>query len=182
MKTATAFSKKDGRKFTFTMLQIATSSIQQKMMPMIKETLAAAGIDMKIQNVEWSVYLQRLEEQNFEACCLAGRARSIRTRTRSGTRARLTSGAAAITSASRMPEADRIIEELRKTFDVEKRIELAHRFCRILHEEQPYTFLFAPYSLVALSGRYRNVRVFPVGIPDSIMWVPGAEQKKVPGL
>ena len=77
---------------------------------------------------------------------------------------------------------DRIIEELRKTFDVEKRIELAHRFCRILHEEQPYTFLFAPYSLVALSGRYRNVRVFPVGIPDSIMWVPGAEQKKVPGL
>ena len=62
--------EKDGRKFTFTMLQIATSSIQQKMMPMIKETLAAAGIDMKIQNVEWSVYLQRLEEQNFEACCL----------------------------------------------------------------------------------------------------------------
>lgn len=86
------------------MLQIATSSIQQKMMPMIKETLAAAGIDMKIQNVEWSVYLQRLEEQNFEACCLGWQSRSIRTRTRSGTRARRTSGAAATTSASRMPK------------------------------------------------------------------------------
>ena len=174
--------EKAGRKFTFTMLQIATSSIQQKMMPMIKETLAAAGIDMKIQNVEWSVYLQRLEEQNFEACCLGWQSPFDPDPYQICHSSQADQRGSSNHIGFKNAEADRIIEELRKTFDVEKRIELAHRFCRILHEEQPYTFLFAPYSLVALSGRYRNVRVFPVGIPDSIMWVPGAEQKKVPGL
>jgi len=164
------------------MLQIATSSIQQKMMPMIKETLAAAGIDMKIQNVEWSVYLQRLEEQNFEACCLGWQSPFDPDPYQIWHSSQADQRGSSNHIGFKNAEADRIIEELRKTFDVEKRIELAHRFCRILHEEQPYTFLFAPYSLVALSGRYRNVRVFPVGIPDSIMWVPGAEQKKVPGL
>jgi ABC-type transport system substrate-binding protein len=43
----------------------------------------------------------------------------------------------------RSKEADAIIEELRRTFDREKRIELCRRFHRILHEEQPYTFFWA---------------------------------------
>ena len=174
--------EKDGRKFSFTMLQAATSPTQQRMMPMIKETLAAAGIDMKIQNVEWSVYVQRLEEQTFEACCLGWTSPidpdpyQVWHSSQAGIRG------SSNHIGFRNAEADAIIEELRRTFDMEKRIELARRFCRILHEEQPYTFLFVPYSLVAQSGRYRNVRVFPTGMPESLFWVPRNEQRPVPGL
>ena len=71
---------------------------------------------------------------------------------------------------------------MRRTFDRERRIAIAHAFARLIHEEQPYTFLFVPYSLVAQSGRYRNVRVFPVGMPVMPYWVPKQEQRAVPGL
>ena len=72
--------------------------------------------------------------------------------------------------------------ELRETFDMEKRIALAHRISEILHEDQPYTFLFCPYSLVALSSRYRNVKVYPSGLASEAFWVPEKEQLRVSGL
>ena len=72
--------------------------------------------------------------------------------------------------------------ELRGTFDMKQRVELAHRIAAILHEDQPYTFLFAQYALVAVSGRYRDVRVMPMGISTETFWTPKAEQKQVPGL
>jgi len=173
---------RNGKKFTFTMLQIATSSIQQKLMPMIKETLAAAGIDMKIQNVEWSVYVQRIEEKSFEACCLGWTSPLDPDPYQVWHSSQADKEKGSNFIGFKNAEADRIIETLRRTFDMKKRIALAHRFCRILHEEQPYTFLFVPNNLEAISSRYRNVRKFPTGIPDSILWVPAAEQRKVSGL
>lgn len=173
--------EKGGMKFTFTMLQIATSSLQQKMMPIIKESLAAAGIDMKIQNVEWSVYIRRLEERRYDACCLgwmSGFDPDMYQIWHSSQRG--PGGSNHIDYANK--ELDRLIIRMRETFDVEKRIALAHQISAILHEDQPYTFLFAPYSLVALSSRYRNVRVFPSGLATEAFWVPVKEQLPVPGL
>ena len=88
----------------------------------------------------------------------------------------------ALASMSHWQGYDRLIEALRATFEPAERIRIARRIAHILHEEQPYTFLFAPNSLTALSGRYRNVRVFPVGIPTEIIWTPKAQQLSVPGL
>ena len=173
--------EKDGQKFSFTMLQIATSSVQQKMMPIIKESFAAAGIDMKIQNVEWSVYVRRLEERRYDACCLgwmSGFDPDMYQIWHSSQRG--AGGSNHIDYAN--PELDKLIVQMRETFDVEKRIKLAHEISAILHEDQPYTFLFCPYSLVALSSRYRNVRVFPSGLASEAFWVPVKEQMPVPGL
>jgi peptide/nickel transport system substrate-binding protein len=61
-------------------------------------------------------------------------------------------------------------------------VALSHELCRLFHEEQPYTFLFAPYSLTALSSRYRNAKVYPIGLPDITLWVPRSEQRPVSGL
>ena len=174
--------EKDGLKFSFTMLQIATSSIQQRMMPLIKESLAAAGIDMKIQNVEWSVYIQRLEERNYDTCCLGWTSPFDPDPYQIWHSSQADLPGSSNHIGFRNPEADRLIDELRETFDLEERSRLAFRLERLLHEEQPYTFLFAPYALVALSERYRNVREFPGGIPESIVWVPRNEQRAVPDL
>ncbi|MBQ9503238.1 MAG: peptide-binding protein [Lentisphaeria bacterium] len=173
--------EKDGMKFSFTMLQVATSTIQQRMMPVIKESFAAAGIDMKLQNVEWSVYVRRLEERRYDACCLgwmSGFDPDMYQVWHSSQRGE--GGSNHINYAN--AELDSLIIELRKTFDMPRRIELARRIAAILHEDQPYTFLFCPYSLVALSSRYRNVRVFPSGLAEELFWVPVRDQLAVPGL
>lgn len=174
--------EKDGRKFTFTMLQIASHPIQQRMMPMLKEFFAAGGIDMKIQNVEWSVYLQRLDQRSYEACSLgwASPFEPDLYQVFHSSQADVPGGSNFVYFKD--AAADRLIEELRSTFDPARRVKLSHELCRIFHEEQPYTFLFAPYSLTALSKRYRNVRVFPVGVPEVILWTPRGEQRSVPGL
>ncbi len=174
--------EKNGVKFVFTMLQIATSPIQQKMMPLIKESLAGAGIDMKIENVEWSVYLQRLNQRRFAASCLGWASPFDPDMYQIWHSSQCDKPESSNYIGFRNAEADKLIEEMRRTFDRERRIAIAHAFARLIHEEQPYTFLFVPYSLVAQSGRYRNVRVFPVGMPVMPCWVPKQEQRAVPGL
>jgi len=162
---------KNGKPFKFTVLQVANSPIQQKMLPIIKEDMARAGIEMNIQTVEWSVYVQRLEKKSFEVCCL-GWALSFE-----GDPFQLWHSSQADKPQSsnhvgfKNAEADRLIEAYRTSFDLQERIELAHRFHQLLHEEQPYTFLISPDLLLAENKRFHNVRVFPaVGVPTTIQW------------
>ncbi len=168
---------KDGKPFQFTILQVANNSIQQKMLPIIKESMAKAGVDMKIQIVEWSVLLQRLDKKEFDACTL-GWALSYDPdlyQIFHSSQAGVANSSNFISYAS--PEADELIEKLRLEFDPEKRKELNWKLHRVLHEDQPYTFLAIPYSLQAISGRYRNVREFPGGVPGDLFWTPKEEQK-----
>ena len=77
------------------------------------------------------------------------------------------------------PEMDEIIEKGRITFDQEERGRLYHRFHEIIHEEQPYTFLFSPMALVAYDKRFRGVQVTPLEQykPNLKLFVPKALQK-----
>jgi hypothetical protein len=62
----------------------------------------------------------------------------------------------------RNDEADEIIETCRRTFDVEERISLLNRFHAIVHEEQPYTFFFAPREVGAWRSHIQNVSFAPL--------------------
>jgi peptide/nickel transport system substrate-binding protein len=170
---------KDGMKFEFTIMEVANNPIQARMLPIIKEDMAGAGIDVKIQTFEWSVYIQRLDQRNYEVCTLGWTA-PYDPDPYQVWHSESDSPGGSNHIGFRNPEADRLIEAMRTEFEVEKRIELAHRLQRLLHEEQPYTFLFSPDSLLAISKRYRNVRVFPLGIFSGIVWTPAAQQLTIP--
>ena len=173
--------EKEGKKFTFTMMQISGSSIQQRLMPMLKESFAQAGIDMKIRNVEWSVYIQNLNSRTYDVCCL-GWASSFDPDLYQVWHSSQIAGEGSNHIGYKNPELDKLLEEMQVCFDLKKRVALGHRIARLLHEEQPYTFLFFPNSLTALSGRYRNVKLFPAGLPNELMYTGEGEQRQVPGL
>ena len=170
---------KDGKPFRFSILQVANSSIQQKMLPIIKEGMAKAGIEMNIQTIEWSVYVQRIENRSFEVCCLgwsSGGFESDPFQIWHSSQADQPKSSNHI--SFRNKEGDRLIEEYRQCFETSRRVELARRFHQLLHEEQPYTFLFSPDSLLVQNRRYRNAKVFPlIGVPTTLLWIPAAEQK-----
>lgn len=163
--------EKDGRKFVFTMLQVANHPMQQRMLPILKESFAAAGIDMKIQTVEWSVYIQHLENRSYDACTLGWSSSFDPDLFQVWHSSQMAPGGSNHISYSNR-ELDALIEKLQQTFDFDLRIKIAHEISRILHEDQPYTFLFCPYSLSAINAKYRNVRVFPTGIPEIIFYLP----------
>ena len=155
--------EKDNKKFRFTMLQIASHPTQQKLMPLLKEAFAAAGIDMSIQVIEWSNYLQRLDNRSYDACCLGWSSSFDPDMYQVWHSSQMVSGGSNHISY-RNTELDKLIETMRQEFDTEKRIALAHKIGSIIHEDQPYTFLVWPYSLTAVSEKFSNLNVYPAGM------------------
>lgn len=66
-------------------------------------------------------------------------------------------------------EVDEIIDKLDYTFNLEERKDLYHRFGRIIHEECPYTFLYAPKAVLLYREYLQNV------------WIPADRQDLIPG-
>ncbi len=173
---------RDGKPFTFTIMQVAGQSLQQKMLPIIKESMAKAGIDMKIQPLEWSVCLQRLTDRNFEVCTLGWTMPYDPDPYQVWHSSQADKPGSSNHIGYKNPEVDALIEQLRLTFEMPERVKLCHKIAEILHEDQPYTFLITPDSLVGWSGRYRNARLFPLGFQTELFWTPRAEQRAIPGL
>jgi peptide/nickel transport system substrate-binding protein len=75
-------------------------------------------------------------------------------------------------------EVDRLIEEGRGTFDQEKRKKAYWRIQEILQQDQPYTFLYVPDALPAVSARIRGIEPAPAGITHNLIrwYVPKNEQ------
>lgn len=66
-------------------------------------------------------------------------------------------------------EIDEIIEKLNYEYDPEKRRELYHQFDKIIHQEQPYTFLYAPKTIMLYRDYVQNV------------FIPSERQDLIPG-
>ncbi len=66
-------------------------------------------------------------------------------------------------------ECDEIIGKLDYEDNIDKRLDLYHRFHAILHDEQPYTFLYTPKRIVVYREYLQNV------------FIPADRQDLVPG-
>ena len=142
---------KDGRKFEFTVLTISNSEVQEKMFPIIKEDMKEAGIKMNINKIEWSIYVQRLEKKDFEVISLRWQLPFESDPTQLWHSSMADVKGSSNHLGFKNKKADELIEKLRVCFDFEKRVKLCHEFHRLLHEEQPYTFLFNRDALTAIN-------------------------------
>jgi len=158
---------KDGVKFAFEFLIPGGSETGEKIATILKEELDNMGIQMDIRKTEWAVFTSRLMERNFDAVTLAWSmgVESDPYQIWSSTQAE--SGSNFVGFQNK--QADKLIEQARTEFDRKKRKELYRQFSEIVHEEQPYTFLFCRKSTVAVNKRFENVVVHPLGI-DPIEW------------
>jgi peptide/nickel transport system substrate-binding protein len=82
------------------------------------------------------------------------------------------------------PELDKLIEQARSSTDEEKRMQLWQQCTRVLHEDQPYTFLLDRNALVFIDKRIHNVERTRMGLNSMstevipIPWyVPKGQQK-----
>lgn len=66
-------------------------------------------------------------------------------------------------------EADAIIDSLEYESNPQKRLDLYHRFHKIIHDEQPYTFLYTPKTTLLYRQYIQNV------------FIPSMRQDLVPG-
>ncbi len=164
---------KDGTPFEFKLLIYASSQEMASLANVFKEDLLKAGVRMSIDKAEWSLMQKRMDEREFDAFTGGwGSPWDVDLfQVWHSSQADLPKGSNKV--AFRHEEADRIIEELRVTLDLDARIELARRFHRIVHEEQPYTFFYVRERYYTWWDRVRRV-VFPKARPlvrASTWWV-----------
>lgn len=168
--------KKDGKPFEFEFVYAAASKSAEQIATILQENLKEVGIRMKIRKLEWAVFIQMIEQGNFDACTL-GWALGWESDPY-----QLWHSSQAVAKGSNFvgfknEEADKLMEDARQEFDAPKRYKLYHRFQEIIYDEQPYTFLFTMKALVAVSSRFQNVEVYPMGLSSQYWWVPKEMQK-----
>jgi peptide/nickel transport system substrate-binding protein len=130
--------------FAFTLLINGSRPEWASAANVIKEDLLGIGVKMSVEAAEWSLMLKRMEERKFDAFTGAW----VLPWSTDPFQVWHSSQADAAKGSNRVgfrnKQADALIEELRVTLDPAKRTELLRAFHRIVHEEQPYTFMFVP--------------------------------------
>ena len=166
---------REGIPFRFEFTFSSGSTTGEQIATILQENLKKVGIEMTIRQLEWALFTQLLDDRAFDAVTLGWRLPVLADPYQVWHSSQADKGSNFVGFVSE--EADRIIVDARSEFDREKRSAMYRRFHRILHEEQPYTFLFSRDSLVALDKRFENVKVYPLG-PDSTEWyVPTEDQR-----
>jgi peptide/nickel transport system substrate-binding protein len=170
---------KDGKPFAFTILTNQGNDTRQRTAEIIQSRLKQVGILVKIRQVEWAAFLKEfIQKGRFEAILLGWNTGLDPDQYDIWSSTRTHPGELNVIGYKN-PEVDALLEEGRHTFDREKRRRAYFRFQEIIAEDQPYTFLFVPDALPAISRRFRGIKPAAAGIDYNFTkwYVPKGEQK-----
>jgi peptide/nickel transport system substrate-binding protein len=143
--------------FEFTLLTSGTSPEWASAANIYKEDLLSIGVKMNVDAAEWSLMQKRMEEKKFDAVT-GGWALPWSTdpyQIWHSSQADVPKGSNTV--GFRNKEADALIESLRVTLDPAQRARKLQDFHRILHREQPYTFVYIPKSAYCYRRGLENV-------------------------
>jgi peptide/nickel transport system substrate-binding protein len=164
--------------FEFTFLTIQNHPYQTQWVPMIRDDMIKAGINMKVKQAEWSVYTEQTGKFEFDACSFywGGGIESDPYQLWHSSQADKKDSSNIV--GFKNTTADKIMETARKTLDIDKRISLYKKFHNIIHEEQPYTFIYCPNAKIAQGKKFHNAIVYDLGLSSSLQWIPKRMQEK----
>ena len=152
---------KGGVKFSFEYLGSAGSQFTEQIIPIMNEAFGRAGIEMTERRLEFTILVENMKDKQFDAYGGAWLSPLTSDPYQLWHSSSSENRGSNYTSFIN-PEADRLIEEARQEFDAEKRKELYWRFQELVHEEQPYSFLFYPEESAAYHRRFQQVDFVPV--------------------
>ncbi|HBG28172.1 MAG: hypothetical protein A2Y10_19530 [Planctomycetes bacterium GWF2_41_51] len=167
---------KNGIPFRFKFSYSADYVLYQNIANIIKDSAAKIGVELTPEPVEWSVLITRLPDHKFESVIIGWGGDIIQDNYQ------LFHSSQTVNRGSnyvnfKNAEADKLMEEIRRTIDDEKRIELSRKLHGMLHYEQPYTFLFTRPTYRIIAPRFENVIVHKLGLKEEEWFVPKDKQK-----
>ncbi|MCG5511746.1 peptide-binding protein [Ectothiorhodospira shaposhnikovii] len=170
----------EGRAFEFDLVFFQDNEDTRRMVLFLRDLYARAGILMRPRPTEWSVMLDLLNRKDFDAITL-GWTSGVETDIYQMFHSSQTVSGGDNFINYRNPELDAVIERARATVDDEQRMAIWHEAERILHEDQPYTFLMRRMTLAFIDERITNLQETRLGlnltsIPVEV-YVPAIQQK-----
>jgi peptide/nickel transport system substrate-binding protein len=155
---------KDGTPFEFTVLVNQGNDERIKVAVILQQYFRKIGIRIKIRIVEWAAFIKEfVNTKKFDALIL-GWTISQDPDLYEVWHSSAISGHGLNFISYSNPEVDRLLEEARVEQQQAERKKMYDRFQEILHEDQPYLFLYVPYSLPMVHASVKGITPAPAGI------------------
>jgi peptide/nickel transport system substrate-binding protein len=167
---------RDGHAFEFELDIPSEAPVYEQSAVYIKKQLGQVGIKMTITPYEFSVLGERLDQRTVDAAMLGWTA-GIEDDPTQIFASKSISGKGSNWVAYSNPEVDKLIEQAVQELDESKRMTLWHQIHRIIHEDQPYTFLLGAVSRSFVNKRFENTDPDKSGLNSGVWYVPLAHQK-----
>lgn len=166
-----------GSSFVFRFIYPASSETAQLQAAYIKDALSRAGINALLEPLEFNTMLNRINERDFDAITL-GWGGSIESDPKQIFHSDSIADGGSNYVGYRNEELDAVIDKARVTVDSQTRTQMWNQVHRMLHEDQPYTFLFNRKGFAFVDKRFRNVELTATGLNSPVEhYVPLDEQR-----
>jgi peptide/nickel transport system substrate-binding protein len=169
----------DGQKtpFRFEIKFNSGNDIRKSVALTVQDELKKHGIEASVRQLDWTIFLDEVRNHKFDAIILGWAMPLDEPDGYQVWHSSQAENKGSNVISFKHPRVDALLEENRRTFDPQKRIEINREFQQILNQEQPYTFLFIQKAIVALDKRFQNVIIYPGGLRSQEWWVPKAAQR-----
>jgi peptide/nickel transport system substrate-binding protein len=155
---------KNGKAFEITIITNQGNSLREKTAQIIQQRLGRIGIKVNIRIIEWTSFIKEfVDRYNFDAIILGFNILQDPDCQAVWHSSNAVPGNLNLASFKNA-EVDLLIDAGRHTFDEKKRKVSYDRIQEILAEEQPFVFLYIPYSLPIVSSRIQGIVPAPAGI------------------
>ncbi len=164
--------------FKFTFLN-NNNPVRKQTLLVIIDGLKKVGIQADLQDLEWSVYLDKTKKHEFDATLAAWQLGVTPPDPYQIWHSSQAKGEGSNYVSFINKESDSLLEAFRVEFDETKRIEMIKKWQKLIYDEQPYTFLWSPKSRYIYNARFKNTRFYNRGSSPIVSewWVPKGTQK-----
>ena len=157
-----------GQVLEFELVYFQDSDDTRRIVLFLKDLYARAGISLIPKPSEWSVMIDLLDSRNFDAITL-GWSSGVETDVYQMFHGSQIDGGGDNFVQFSNAELDTLIDQARAEVSEQDRMPIWHKVERILHNEQPYTFLMRRKSLMFIDRRINNTEVTRLGINTALV-------------
>jgi len=169
---------KDGQRFAFTILTNQGNSQRIKTAIIVQSRLGDLGIKVEIRTVEWAAFIKEfVDKGRFDALILGWTISPDPDLYDVWHSSKAVPGGLNFVGYKN-PELDELLERGRRILDQKRRKPIYDRIQEILHEDQPYCFLYVPMALPMVHARVQGIEPAPAGIAHNFIrwWIPKSMQ------
>ncbi|MBI1979579.1 MAG: peptide-binding protein [Elusimicrobia bacterium] len=153
---------KNGRPFQFTLITNQGNKLRSLTAEILQQQLKKIGIKMQIRIVEWSTFIKNfIDKRQFEAVILGWALSPDPDIYNIWHSSQKKDGQYNFVSYDN-PEVDRLLEEGRRSFNLEKRKQIYQKVHTLIHDDIPYIFLYYPDFLPVVQERFVGPKVVPI--------------------
>lgn len=167
---------KNGVKLSFHLAFGTGRVFYEQLAKLFRDAAGKIGVEVIADPYEWSVFTEKYRKHDFEALII-GSGGTIEFDPHQYFHSSQIIGGGDNCASYNNPQADALIDVARRTLDPEKRYELYHRFHRLIHEDQPFTFIYIRPEWCFLDKRFENVIVHKLGLNSAEWYVPKEKQR-----